>query len=436
MTFLSSAFRLALALARIPKLFSALFLIPLILSLLLVYGQLVVTGLFVRTFSQSHESVEDTFKQMKRENLGRRLLYGEGAELPPLLLCRWRMVQDEFGNSGEIPPSEECAPDKLDVALKVQNPQTFDASEYEKIFNGNVERLHICTSCQPHVVIEVGEATNNTHVYSIWGLMVLSLVQFNDDVGEQYVQAIKKFDKIKSKIGDILFFSPGFRHPIGVRQMYVSMAVVFNIAILIVITMWLALRAHRKVLDYFARSGALLPMVAATGKGVFYAAIWILTFFRVGGFLLAAIPMTILGFAEILRRDQIVTVFGKDHLALALWVVAVISSLGLATLISSISELKQRHQFLSFTYRYLPISVCALGMLLWSASFISDGYHTGMVRNVMTALPILGMGPVLIAPVFKPNFDVLAIHTMLTVLLFLFALRHNARWFAAHLEDL
>ncbi len=436
MAFISSAFRLAVALARIPKLFSSLFLIPLILSLVLVYFQLVVTGLFVRTFSQNHESVEDTLKIIKRENLGRRLLYGEMAELPPLRLCRWKFAPDLQGHSVEMPPSDDCAPDKLDVALKVDDPASFDATEYQKIFNGNIERLHVCSTCRPHVVIEVGQNKNETQVYSVWGLMVLSLLQFNDDVSEQYVQVVKNFDKIKNRIGDISFHSPGLRNPVSVRQMYVSLAIVFNIAILIVITMWLALRAHRKVLDYFARSGALLPMVAATGKGVFYAAIWILTFFRVGGFLFAAVPMTVMGFGEILRKDQIVTVFGKDHLALFLWIVAVISSLGLATLISSISELKQRHQFLSFVYRYLPLTVCALGMLLWSFSFISDGYYTGLIRNVMTAMPILGVGPVLIAPVFKPNFDVLAIHTVLTALLFLFALRHNARWFAAHLEDL
>jgi len=261
-------------------------------------------------------------------------------------------------------------------------------------------------------------------------------VQFNDDVNEQYLSVVKNFDKIKFRIGDISFHSSGFRNPVGVRMMYVAMAIVFNIALLIVITMWLALRAHRKVLDYFARSGALLPMVAATGKGVFYAALWILTFFRVGAFLFAAVPLTIYGFAEILRKDQVTSVFGSDYVALLLWIIAIVTSLGLATLISSISELKQRHQFLSFVYRYLPIAVCAIGMLLWSASFIGDSENSGLFRSVMTALPILGMGPVLIAPIFKPNFDVLAVHTVLTSLVFLFALKHNARWFAAHLEDL
>lgn len=431
-----AGFRLALALARIPKLFASLFLIPLFLSLLLVYGQLVVTGIFIRTLSQDPESVETTLKQMKHENFGRKLIYGESKELPPLKLCRWIPVTGPEGATGEAPPSADCAPDKLDVALHVPDPQTFATEEYEKIFNGNVERLHICRTCHPHVVINVGATENKTSVYSIWGLVVLSLVQFNDDVNEQYVKVVKNFDKIKFKIGDISFYSPGLRHPVGVRTMYVSMAIVFNIALLVVVTMWLALRAHRKVLDYFARSGALLPMVAATGKGVFYAAIWILTFLRVGGFLVAAVPMTIFGFQEIMRKDQINVVFGGDFAALALWAVAIVSSLGLATLISSISELKQRHQFLAFMYRYLPITVCAIGMLLWSLSFISDSDFTGVFRNAMTSLPILGMGPVLIAPIFKPNFDVLAVHTFLTAALFAVALRHNARWFAAHLEDL
>ncbi|MBN8548793.1 MAG: hypothetical protein J0M12_05725 [Deltaproteobacteria bacterium] len=434
MKLMLSALRLAIALARIPRLFASLLLIPLILSLLLVYGQLVVTGLVVRTLSQDPKTIESTLRQIKQDNLGRRLLYGDGVELPPLKLCRWTETIVE-GVAHEIPPAG-CEPDKLDVALHVPDPAAFDAAQYEKIFNGNVERLHVCKTCQPHVVIEVGETENKTQVYSVWGMLILSLIRFNDDVNEQYINVVKNFDKIKFSIGDISFYSSGLRHPVGVRTMYMSMAVVFNIALLIIIAMWLALRAHRKVLDYFARSGALLPMVAATGKGVFYAALWILTFFRVGAFLFAAVPMTLYGFAEILRKDQVHSVFGSDYIALFLWVVAIVTSLGLATLISSISELKQRHQFMSFVYRYLPIAICAIGMLLWSLSFISDAEVTGTFRNVMTALPILGMGPVLIAPIFKPNFDVLAIHTVLTSLLFVIALQHNARWFAAHLEDL
>lgn len=435
MKLLLSALRLAVALARIPRLFATLLLIPLLLSLILVYFQLLVTGIFIRSLSQDHESMETTLRQVKHENLGRRLLYGEGVELPPLKICRWSYVQHTDGKLYEMPPTG-CDPDKLDVALHVEDPAHFDATEYDKIFNGNVERLHLCKTCRPHVVIEVGEKENKTNVYSIWGLLVLTLVNFNDDVTEQYISVVKNFDKIKFRIGDVSFHSAGFRNPVGVRTMYVSMAVVFNIALLIVIAMWLALRAHRKVLDYFARSGALLPMVAATGKGVFYAAIWILTFFRVGAFLVAAVPMTAYGFSEILRKDQVNSVFGNDYIALLLWIIAIVTSLGLATLISSISELKQRHHFLSFVYRYLPITVCAFGMVLWTASFISEAEYAGTFRNIMTSLPIIGMGPVLIAPVFKPNFDVLAIHTVLTSLLFLYALKHNARWFAAHLEDL
>jgi hypothetical protein len=436
-SFLLSALRLTISLARIPRLFASLFLIPLFLSLILVYGQLVVTGIFIQSMSQSPEATRAYLKTMKRENLGRRLIYGSDAELPPLKVCRWIFAKSASGEEGEIPPNDACAPDKLDIALHVSDPAHFDAAEYEKIFEGNIERLHVCRTCEPHIVIEVGAEENKTQVYSVWGLMVLSLASFNDDVNDQYIAVIKNFDKIKAKIGNISFHSPGFRHPVGVRTMYVSLAVVLNIALLIVITLWLALRAHRKVLDYFARSGALLPMVAATGKGVFYAAIWFLTFLRVGGFLFAAIPMTVYGFREILKKDQASSVFEADFSAVILWIIAIVASLGLATLISSISELKQRHQFLSFLYRYLPLGLAALGLLLWSASFLfSNNSAVGVFRNTLTALPILGMGPVLIAPVFKPNFDVLAIHTVLTSFLFIIALRYNARWFAAHLEDL
>ena len=433
--FLSAA-RLAFALTCIPRLFATLFLIPIILSLLLVYAQLIATGLVVRSLSQDQKSLESGAKQLRSQSMARQLVYGDSKELPPLRICRWIDVTAADGTVFEKPPVPECAPDKLDAALRVVDPEHFAVAPYQEMFSGNVERLHVCRTCQPHVVIGIGPEGNTTQVYSVWGLLILSLVQFNDAVSEKYAKVFEGFDQVQDQLGHIKFFSAGFLNPIDIRGMKVSLVVVFNIALLIVMAMWLALRAHRKVLDYFARSGALLPMVAATGNNVFYGAIWILTGMRVLSFLAAAIPVTLFGLQEILTTDQVEGLFLGGLGAVALWLGTLIAGLALAALISSIAELKHRHSLLSFFYRYVPIVVCSLGMVVWSASFLSDAEVAGIIRNCIAVVPIVGMGPVLLAPVFEPPRSILLVHAILAFGMLYICLRHNARWFAAHLEDL
>ena len=55
---------------------------------------------------------------------------------------------------------------------------------------------------------------------------------------------------------------------------------------------------------------------------------------------------------------------------------------------------------------------------------------------MLTGTPVLGIAPILIAPIFKPMVDVLTVHSILTILVCLYVLRANAHWFAAHLEEL
>jgi hypothetical protein len=190
------------------------------------------------------------------------------------------------------------------------------------------------------------------------------------------------------------------------------------------------------VLDYFARNGALLPMVAATGKHSFYDAIWLLTVFRVGAFLLAAVPATLLVFTGLTEDQPIPSFFGEDRLFPYAWMVAIGLSFALATLIASIADLKHRHHFLSFLYLYLPIAVCAISAVGWGLTFLVDSPAFGYVRNIAAALPIVGMAPVLVSPLFQPSIWVLVAHALLTLGLIWLFLKRNAHWFAAHLEEL
>ncbi|MCB0354051.1 MAG: hypothetical protein KDD64_11015 [Bdellovibrionales bacterium] len=430
-------FSLALSYLRIPKLFVNLFLFPLLLSLLVVFVQLVATGLFLKgqQTRSNYSEAESRIESLKMNNLGRRILFGDQAPFASVAVCRWKMIRGENGKAVEVPPSEECNPDRLDVAIRTSDVEAFDPKDYMVLLKGNVERLHICETCSPDVVIDVRNSQINTEISSVYGAILFSLLTLNEEVSSSYVEMAQSLDFIKRLTGKLFFFAPGFRGPVRVSNANVEVSFLFSIAFLIVIAMYLAMKAHRKVLEYFSRSGALLPMVASIGKRNFYSAIWILTLFRVGAFVVASVPMLLMLFLN-LDDEGLGSLLDRGPVMIVLWLLALCLSFGLATLIASIADLKQRHQALSFFYRYVPLILCLAGISLWGLTLLSNGSGSGIFRNIIACIPILGTGPILIGPIFQPPMGVFLVHALLTFGCALVLLRYNVRWFAAHLEQL
>lgn len=433
------ALKIAISFLMIPRLFLSLIFFPLLLSLLIVCGQLVMTGLFVQSIVRDTGTRTEVIKDRNQKSLIRKIVYGSFDPLPEIIICRWAI--DEEGD--EVPPSEECSPDRLDVALHVKDPQNFDVTEYERIFNGNFERVHICKSCQPDIVISLlSEKGPESMVLSTVGIGLVRLSVYHQHVQERYIKAAEELGRTIELFGDVHLNLPGFRAPIKITGLNESVVGLMNISMLIVIALWLAVRAHRNVLDYFVRNGALLPMVSSTGKQAFYASIWIITGARVLAFLGAAIPVVVLWFFSVGSKDGLLHQFGGNALEFSLWLIAICFSFGLATIIASIAELKHRHTVINFTYRYLPLLFCFLGAALWMLSFIFDG--SGVVaesapatfRAITAAIPIIGLAPVLVAPIFKPTLWVLVVHTLLSIIAILMITRYNSQWFAAHLEEI
>jgi len=123
------AFHLAWSLIQIRHLAISLFLFPLLCSVLLVVGQLVVTTLFIRSVAPeapTTQAVQEDFNPV------RLVLYGSGDRRPSLEVCRW--VVSHSDPNREFPPRAACAPDSLDVAVNVSNPETFDASSFVEMF--------------------------------------------------------------------------------------------------------------------------------------------------------------------------------------------------------------------------------------------------------------------------------------------------------------
>ena len=425
--------RIALAFLRIPHLALSLFVFPLLISLGIVIIQLLVTGAAVQLASSNAQTVAAMTSTESNGHPVRWLLYGSGELRPPLKVCRW--ISKDGTRAHETPPDPSCSPDRLDVALQVQDPANFDATKFVALFNGHVDRLHVCTACQPDVVI-TPEAPDKTssRAYSVFGLSILFLPYSNKDVGERRVAIRESLEHVQNALGTISMHIPEITEAIGISSLRGTIPITANVALLVVIALWLALRAHRKVLDYFSRNDVLLPLAAACGKQTFYSAIWILTLLRVGCFLGASIPIMYLGLSDIITSNVEVN-FSFPVLRSIVWLIALISTLAFATVIASIAELKHRHSLLSFSYRFLPLLGAFVGALVWSASFIVPLQSVGMFRLALSAIPVLGITPILVAPITGLPYLPMTVHAVLASCALVWLLRRNARWFAAHLEE-
>lgn len=431
------ALRLALAFLMVPRLFASLILFPLVLSLLLVSGQMLLTQVLLLSATTDLTSAAHPAAETKQSSFLRLILFRDAAPRPALRTCRWVKRMTGSDRFIETPPSKECAPDRLDAALHVDTPATFAATEYEQILGGSFDRLHICVrDCKPDIVIFAEEASPRTDIFSFWAWALLYEARLGLTTRQDFVDKLNEIKSARALIGNQFLFIDGVRGAVSLKNLLYSVALVVNVALLVILALWLALKAHRKVLDYFSYSGALLPMVAATGKGTFYLALWLLTFFRVAAFLAAAVPITAMGIYDAMPEDVGPLFGGIDIAELLLWLIALSMSLGFATLIASIAELKQRHALLSFLYKFIPLLVSGLGAALWGLSFIMHGSVGEYMRDTVASLPLLGMAPILVAPIVKPKFAIFVIHTILTTILLTIAARLNARWFAAHLEEI
>lgn len=426
-----SSLRLAVALARIPHLGRSLFLFPLILSLGIVISQLLLTGLLVRMTTISSSVQAKNVEIQTDHSPVRWLLYGSNARRPELRVCRWG---DNKDSSGEAPPAG-CNPDRLDVAIQVSDPKNFDASTYQRIFNGHIDRLHICKTCRPDVTIKPeGVGLTKSTAHSVFGLAILSLPYTNHDIGSRRVELLRVVEDIRSILGEISMSIPEISNTIGISALKSTLPITLNVALLVMTALWLALRAHRKVLDYLSRNDVLLPLAAACGKERFYSAIWILTIFRVGAFLAASIPIMYYGLSDILTTyvDSPTNITPLDFI---IWLFALSSTLAVSTIIASISELQHRHALLSVCYRFVPIVIALTGAVAWSFSFILPYQSAGILRLIMSAIPVLGIAPILAAPVTNLPYFPMLLHGVLALLTMILLLRRNARWFAAHLEE-
>lgn len=425
-----SSFRIVAAFVRIPHLALSLFLFPLLVSLIFVFLQLVATGIVLKQVNSTSEGLAAVVERKGDKNAVRWILYGSGERRAGPEICRWIMQDGE-----ERPPSPACNPDRLDIAVHAEDVETYDVGSYQTLFGGHVDRIHVCRTCRPDVVIEphTDEATRS-QAYSVFGLMLLFLPYTNSDIEQNRVVVRRSIEDVKNRLGDVSLSIPEIDEAIGVSALKGTLPIVFNVSFLVLIALWLALRAHRRVLDYFSHNDVLLPLAAACGRQRFYSSIWLLTLLRVGCFVSTAVPLVYFGLKDVMDEESLLSLRISVGSAL-MWIVGLVSTTALATVVGSISELKHRHTLISFLYKFLPLVAAVLGAALWGFSFLIPSEAMGTLRLVVSAIPIVGIVPVLIAPAISLPAFCLVVHTVLATFAVVFIMRRNARWFAAHLEE-
>lgn len=426
------SFKIAYSLLVIPRLFAHLLLFPWILSVLLIIGQISVSIFAFQQFTRNSDDTKEIGQFLKDNNAIRQFLYHSGALLPEIKICRW--IER---NNLEVPASRDCWPDPLDVSLHVSSPETFDPKSYLDLFNGNSPKIHICKSnCKTDLVIFPEHSEPRTDIHSIWGVALHSLSLESSKSIERYIEASKEKENKLALFGTTFFKSKSFIQDVRLDDFAAQIIFVFNVGVTIVITLWLAIRAHRRVLDYFARNGALLPIVSSCKSGPFYGAIWLITIARVLLFLAASIPLIVA--STLLMGDEqfFSLMFNGDKIAFLVWAMTLLISFSLAGVIASIGELKHRHSVFSFTYLYIPLIVCALGAMAWFLTFLFEAGHALSLRQLIACLPLAGMYPILVAPIFVPQYEILAAHAVLSFALLVLLVKANTRWFESHLEEL
>ena len=428
------ALHLALSLVRVPRLFVTLLLWPLCIGLVVAAVQIGASSSYLYVLDETMEEYEKRVKEeYPDERFIREYLFDRDEPFDDLRVCRWRNE-----NGVEVAPSEDCSLDALDVTLIVKSPGSFDPQKYTDFFQGTVQRIHLCKSCGSDIRIhpEAGDKPiSNVHSFKGYGVFFLARTAQGRGLRKHYVKVKSKVEDLKDLQGELFLHPEGFAHPVPLTGSQKTIVLMINTGLLLVVTLWLALRAHRKVLDYFARNDALLPLVAACGKNTFYRGIWIITMARVACFLLASLPATFYIYSHSLR-DETISRFVTSWSDFALWIICIGASLGSLTVIASIAELKHRHSWVSFLYKYVPLGVCIVGSLVWAMTIFYQGELSHVVQQVVSALPVLGISPVVLSPLFRVEANVLAVHAILASLLMSLALRRNARWFAAHLEEI
>lgn len=423
-------FRLALAFIRVPRLFFALLFWPLVIGFLLAVGQGALSVGYIKTVSTTPEDVDKELSQSEaHQSWLRGVITGDPKPFQSVSICRWKN-----GNLYKSAEGSDCSIDKDDLVIQTPQPLELSSSEYVDHFKGIVPEIHICEDCSSNFLIRSDKDRFKLSSIKSLGLYILTEedhISRRKEHFKDYLSDIKDAEQLE---GEVVLKLPAFKRGLELRTASQRMVVTANIAGLIILVLWLALKAHKRVLDYFSKNDALLPLVAACGKDTFYLSLWIVTAFRVVFFLLSAVPATIL-FYVLLGENPAGDLFKFDYVFF-IWLACLFLALGAVTVLASIADLKSRASFSSILYRWLPFGLFAMGSLAWVPILLFGSESAYWLSQIIAVIPMLGLAPVIASPILYVEPISLVIHGILSLCLIIYLLRANSEWFASHLEAL
>ncbi len=418
-----SSLSIALAFLRVRKLFASLFLWPLLIGLGIAFFQISVSVMFLSALEETaDEYMERATKDNKEDQVLRSILLGSTINTDSPRICT---------------EQDTCAVNPLDLSLSVTESANLDIEKYSSFFSSLVNTIHVGHTCKTDLCVEVHdekEAISHVSTLSALGIYHLAQAKKQKEVKRHEYSARQEIEASEELVGDIFLFPRNSYRPIKITDSEKTFVFVMNIALIMLITIWLTLKAHKKILHYFSANGALLPLVAACGKQAFYRALWYLTFFRVLCFLLASVPAS-LAFILFGTREIYLVDIVEEPLCFVLWVIALLATITLAALIGSLMELKVRHSAFSFLYTFLPLSFAFFGTLLWLGTLFITGTISVILQHVIISLPIAGVSPIILYPLVKMNPIFLVIHASLCLVCILILFKKNTDWFSAHLGE-
>jgi hypothetical protein len=422
---LVKSLHLAISLLRVKRLFFSLFLGPVLLGLIIVLIQTAGTVALINLSQEDSEKFGTRMSSSTESDFLRGFVFGDGMIPAKPRIC----------SPTDLSP--DCFLESYDIVVRNEFNHPVDNEEFQEVFRGAAQRVHFCLDCQSDFVLSIGESKTETKIFSLTGMAVLLLADNRRllELRQHLADARTEKDRADQVQGRIVFHPPGLANPLAFSEAQTILVVILNVCLTIAIVLWLAIKAHRRVLDYFAKNDVLLPLVASCGKKVVYDALWMLSFARVLVFVLSAFLPFVIVLSKI-NNLAFSTSLGDTKYFLILWIVAVLFSLGCFGTIVSMSELKQRYPIASALYKIVPIAGCFAGLILWIVAILNGGSEWNIVSSVISVVPIVGLTPTLVAPLSVISPITLVLHILLCGILAVYSLKRSSNWFASHLEEI
>lgn len=420
--------KLAISLLLVPRLAARLVLMPLLFAVVALALQLWLVNLTPRTVVPASK-IDDV-------NIARELVYHSSAPRPEIVICKWKSKSGGV----EFPPGKACLVGPRDVAFvgvtdSSQSKKSFADPEFLERLNGNFEKIHFCRQdCARGAGITVSGSFDSPEI-NVDG--ITNLLLLSDSISPRTDTMHQTFELAGRKLLSLR----GLEAPIVLTGLEHQIARLLSLVMLVICCVWLSLRAHRRVLEYFASGGSLLPLAASAGPSNLYSALWLISGIRLVSFFAVSAPMIfalgVSGMIPSVSGNELGSSSGSSSEQLAeslVWFIAVTSSLVLTTLCASIADLKRR-LLTALLWRVIPLFLVGIGGAFWVLSLLDVIPSAVMLRNIILATPLLGLAPLVVSAIIPPPPILIVVHALLATSLSVIIARRNARWFAANLEE-